>query len=89
MKLKNQTRPRLPVQDYSHAIRNAVSWLGDRYLLAVPIDGHSINHSPTSKVSSEPSLTEFPHLHRPSAPVQVWAGQRRLRRVEETYPLRA
>jgi hypothetical protein len=50
MKLRNQTRPQLPVEDYSHAIRNAVSWLGDRYLLAVPIDGHSINHSPTSKV---------------------------------------
>jgi hypothetical protein len=46
MKLKNQTRPRLPVQDYSHAIRNAVSWLGDRYLLAASLDARSINHEP-------------------------------------------
>jgi hypothetical protein len=46
MKLKNPTRPRLPVQDYSHAIRNAVSWLGDRYLLAAPLDARSINHEP-------------------------------------------
>jgi hypothetical protein len=44
MKLKNQSRPRLPVEDYSHAIRNAVSWLGDRYLLAAPIDSRSIFH---------------------------------------------
>ena len=37
MKLMLQELPRLPVDDYSAALRNAVSWLGERYLLAVPV----------------------------------------------------
>jgi len=42
MKLMTQDRPRLPVEDYSVALRNAVSWLGKRYLLAEPVKAHSI-----------------------------------------------
>ena len=37
MKLMTQEPSRLPVDDYSAALRNAVSWLGKRYLLAVPV----------------------------------------------------
>ena len=37
MKLMTQEPSRLPVNDYSAALRNAVSWLGERYLLAVPV----------------------------------------------------
>jgi hypothetical protein len=37
MKLMTQETSRLPVDDYSAALRNAVSWLGERYLLAVPL----------------------------------------------------
>ena len=37
MKLMTQEPARLPVDDYSAALRNAVSWLGERYLLAVPV----------------------------------------------------
>jgi hypothetical protein len=37
MKLMKQEPSRLPVDDYSAALRNAVSWLGERYLLAVPV----------------------------------------------------
>jgi hypothetical protein len=37
MKLLTQDRPRLPVEDYSVALRNALSWLGKRYLLAEPV----------------------------------------------------
>ena len=37
MKLMMQEPPRLSVEDYGAALRNAVSWLGERYLLAVPI----------------------------------------------------
>jgi hypothetical protein len=37
MKLMTHEPPRLPVEDYSAAIRNAVLWLGKRYLLAVPV----------------------------------------------------
>jgi hypothetical protein len=46
MKLPNQIPPRLPVEDYSRAIDGAVSWLGDRYLLASPINVRSQGHSP-------------------------------------------
>jgi hypothetical protein len=37
MKLTTQESPRLPVEDYSGALRNAVSWLGERHVLAVPV----------------------------------------------------
>jgi hypothetical protein len=37
MKLMTQEPSRLPVDDYSAALRKAVSWLGERYLLAVPV----------------------------------------------------
>jgi len=37
MKRENPTPPPLPLHDYDPAVRNAVSWLGDRYLLAEPI----------------------------------------------------
>jgi hypothetical protein len=37
MKLMTKESSRLPVDDYSAALRNAVSWLGERYLLAVPV----------------------------------------------------
>jgi len=45
MKIRNQAHSRLPVEDYSRAIRDAVSWLGDRYLLADRIDVRSSKHS--------------------------------------------
>jgi hypothetical protein len=37
MKLMTQEPPRLPVEDYSTTLRNAVSWLGERYVLAVHV----------------------------------------------------
>ncbi len=35
MKLTNSNH--MPRHDYGRALRNAVSWLGDRYLLAEPV----------------------------------------------------
>jgi hypothetical protein len=32
------SRPRLPVSNYGSAVARAVEWLGDRYLLANPIN---------------------------------------------------
>jgi hypothetical protein len=29
--------PKLPLHDYRCALKNAVSWLGERYLLAEPV----------------------------------------------------
>jgi hypothetical protein len=37
MKRPNDLHPQLPVHDYGLALQSAVSWLGDRYLLAAPI----------------------------------------------------
>jgi hypothetical protein len=37
MKSSRDNQPPFPVRDYSLAVQSAVSWLGDRYLLAAPI----------------------------------------------------
>jgi hypothetical protein len=37
MKRPKETLKHLPQHDYALALRNAVSWLGDRYLLAQPV----------------------------------------------------
>lgn len=36
MKRSNDTNPPPPVHDYEPALQRAVSWLGDRHLLATP-----------------------------------------------------
>jgi hypothetical protein len=41
MKSPRDHQPPFPVRDYSLALQSAVSWLGDRYLLATPI--HATN----------------------------------------------
>jgi hypothetical protein len=38
MKLNKQQSPALPVHDYRTALQIALSWLGDRYLLAQPVN---------------------------------------------------
>ena len=52
MKLTKQDRAPLPVEDYSRALRNAVAWLGDRYLLAVPVKAHPVER-PASRYFGE------------------------------------
>lgn len=37
MKSSRDSQPLFPVRDYSLALQSAVSWLGDRHLLATPI----------------------------------------------------
>lgn len=37
MRRPNEMHPQLPVHDYGTALQSAVSWLGDRYLLAAPV----------------------------------------------------
>ena len=41
MKDARDSQPPFPVRDYSSAVQSAVSWLGDRYLLATPIHAPS------------------------------------------------
>jgi hypothetical protein len=41
---RNQTLQSLPVANYSRAIARAVEWLGDRYLLAKPINAARTDH---------------------------------------------
>jgi hypothetical protein len=43
---RNQTLQSLPVANYSPAIARAVEWLGDRYLLAKPINAAPSRESP-------------------------------------------
>jgi hypothetical protein len=40
MKLRTHSNQQLPIANYSHAISEAVSWLGERYLLALPVKAH-------------------------------------------------
>jgi hypothetical protein len=35
--VKTSKNPQLPTHDYRQALKNAVSWLGERYLLAEPV----------------------------------------------------
>jgi hypothetical protein len=35
--VKRNQHPQLGTHDYRHALQNAVSWLGERYLLAQPV----------------------------------------------------
>ncbi len=43
MKVINQSRSSFPVEDYSVAVRKAIQWLGERYLLAVPVKSRKRN----------------------------------------------
>lgn len=38
MKRPKETKPYPPPHDYALALQSAVSWLGDRYLLAEPVN---------------------------------------------------
>ena len=56
--MANRTRTphSLPVANYSPAIARALAWLGDRYLLASPINASSKRQWPaTTRVSSLPA----------------------------------
>jgi hypothetical protein len=56
---ENQTLRSLPVANYSPAITRALAWLGDRYLLAKPINAaasrasRAIAHSPPRQWQSK------------------------------------
>jgi hypothetical protein len=49
-----QTLRSLPVMNYSSAIARAVEWLGDRYLLAKPINAASSRESRVIAGSQSP-----------------------------------
>ncbi len=46
--MKRHKEPALPLPryDYGLALKTAVSWLGDRYLLAQPVARRRVEHSP-------------------------------------------
>jgi hypothetical protein len=45
MKRPNDLHSQPSVHDYGRALQNAVSWLGDRYLLASPVPARRPNRS--------------------------------------------
>ena len=46
MKLGKLQNPALPVHDYRTALQGALSWLGDRHLLAQPVNRVSAQRGP-------------------------------------------
>ena len=42
--MKTRTTKAIPLHDYGPALQNAVSWLGNRYLLADPVPTARIWH---------------------------------------------
>jgi hypothetical protein len=46
MKRRKETPHSVPQHDYGLALQSAVSWLGDRYLLAEPVSRRSTEHKP-------------------------------------------
>jgi hypothetical protein len=46
MKLNKPWDPALPAHDYRTALQIALSWLGDRYLLAQPVNRVSAQRRP-------------------------------------------
>jgi hypothetical protein len=46
MKRPKETPQPLPQHDYGLALQSAVSWLGDRYLLAEPVSRRVEEHKP-------------------------------------------
>ena len=46
MKLSKQQEPTLLAQDYRTALQRALSWLGDRHLLAQPVNRVSAQRRP-------------------------------------------
>jgi hypothetical protein len=51
----NYTLKPLPIANYSSAIAKAVEWLGDRYLLAKPINARDHSISSTRPTSTLPA----------------------------------
>jgi hypothetical protein len=52
---QDHTLQSLPVSNYSSAVARAVEWLGDRYLLAKPINTNTRHH---------PQRAATEHRHR-------------------------
>ena len=46
MKSPERQNRAIPLHDYGPALQSAVSWLGDRYLLAEPVPRRSEDHKP-------------------------------------------
>jgi hypothetical protein len=46
MKRPKDTSHAMPQHDYQLALQTAVSWLGDRYLLAEPVARRSVEYKP-------------------------------------------
>ena len=46
MKRPKEPSNRIPQHDYALALQSAVSWMGDRYLLAEPVARRAEEHKP-------------------------------------------
>ncbi len=57
--IENNPQP-LPLHDYDVAVKSAVSWMGDRYLLAEPVSRRR------EARAAAPFFNEVRRWHRPS-----------------------
>lgn len=54
---QDHTHPTPTAPDYDRAIARAVEWLGDRYLLAKPINAHALPPPPSRRFSVDTAST--------------------------------
>ena len=67
VKSPHESHPPFPLRDYSVAVQSAVSWLGDRYLLATPIPARSHERPATSLVGGSKPLARSSLARRVTA----------------------
>jgi hypothetical protein len=54
---QDHTQQSPPVSNYDRAIARAVEWLGDRYLLAKPINAHTLPRPESRRLSVDIAST--------------------------------
>lgn len=70
MQKTNPNVPYIPLKDYREAVAKAIAWLGDRYLLANPVNvaarANVLPHSPESGASNRMQAGAHVGGHRSS-----------------------
>jgi hypothetical protein len=60
-RFRTDTPRSLPVANYSPAIARALDWLGDRYLLAQPINAPRIRRAPVARAAESDQRAATPN----------------------------
>jgi hypothetical protein len=68
MKCPESPLQSVPVHDYGLALKSAVTWMGDRYLLAAPLPRRSNEHKDSFSESQRSDGSRKPEAHRRAHP---------------------